>query len=503
MISKWSKRLSLLLAGLMLVGSLVACGENSDNPAGGAQGTGNGQSDTSAATEAETDPAKAALEALGEIDYGGKEFGILYYTGCKNEIEAVNGQVDNEGGNSQVINDAVYKRNSMLEDLCKLKLSYVDMADVAGLNSKVQIEATAPTGDFKMVDTYIYMNAELATGNYLFDLVDLGVDLEGPWWDSGTADFVLDGGVYFMTGSLNIEDDNRTYILLFNKEMRKAYANTVANPYETVRSREWTLDYFNEMIQGISKENGDGKWDHLDTYGFVTTHEYGTTFFIGSGMSYITGEEGEPTLTLADAGRMEQAINVVNLSRKIYHDNHVTYMAPGWEEAKSYTAFLEDRAMFYGETCMWIDNVSAEMKSDYGVLPIPKYDKKQELYRTWTHASGSSFSVTKSVSEEEKETVGKIFEAYAILSHQYLQPAFYDVKLTKQNVVDSDSVEMMELLFSNRVYDMAFYFDFGFSNLVHDCVNNNTDTFSSGYSRAAKVFDRKLDRLLSNMRKDN
>ncbi len=501
--TKAIKWLAALLAGLMLCGSLVACGENTEDPAGDKESAeASGGTETTPVTEEETDPVQDALDLLKGVDYGNREFGILYNDHYEPELVGESGAVTGEGS-SQVISNAVYLRNTTLEDFCKLKLVHVPIS-AGSLPNKVQTEGAAPTGDFKLVDAYYFDNSSLATGNYLYDLVEMDVNLEGPWWDKGTADFILMGGVYFMSGSLNIMDDNATYIMLFNKELRKTYANTVADPYTTVRNWEWTLDYFNNIIQGIAKENGDGKWDHLDTYGFVTTHEYGTSFFIGSDMRYIQNDsDGEPTLYLGDQSRMEQALDVVDLSRKIYHDNNVTYMAPGWEEDKSYNAFVEDRAMFYGETCMWIDKVAANMRADYGVLPVPKYDKAQENYHTWTHSSGSSFSVVKALSDDERETVGNIFEAYAVLSHKYLQPAYYDVKLTKQNIVDADSVEMMELLFSNRVYDMAFYFDFGFSNLVHDCVNNDTDNFSSGYKRGERLFKNKLKNILSKLEDKN
>ncbi len=493
--TKATKRLALLLAGLMLTACLAACGETEDEP------TGSTSTEPATSVESETkDATQEALEAIGEIDYGKGEFGILYQSGFKSEVYAVNEKVDAEGGASQIINDAVYTRNVRLEELCNLKLETIEV-DASAIVTRVQNEASAPTGDFKMIDAYIFENAKFATGAYVYDLLDLGVNLEGEWWDSGTADFVLVGGVYFMCGSLNFGDDNVTYILLFNKDLRKSYANTVPDPYETVRSWEWTLDHFNNIIQGVSKENGDGQWNELDSYGFVTTHEYGTTFFIGSGMRYILNDASvdEPILFLADSSNMEKALNTVNLARKIYHDNNVTYMAPGWEETKSFNAFVEDRALFYGETCGWIGNLSAKMDSEYGVLPIPKYDKAQENYHTWTHASGSSFSVTSAIPEAEKEVIGDIYEAFAILSHQYVKSAYYDTKLTRQNIRDADSAEMMDILFSNRTYEMGFYFDFNVSNIVHDCVNNNTDKFSSTYNVAARKFERTLDNLLEKL----
>ena len=491
------RTLSLLLATLLLLSSLAACAAVEEDPVGETTVTGE------AATEGETvDPAVKALEDLGEIDWGGEEFGVLYLGSFKNEVYGENGVVDKDGGSSQVINDAVYNRNSLFEDRYHCVWTTVETADV---NSSAQKEASTGTGDFYFIDGRLGDSATLATGGYLYNLFDLGMDLEGEWWDSGTAEFVLSGGVYFMSGSLNFGDDNVTYVLIFNKDLQKTYQNTVPNPYQTARDGEWTLDYFNTVIQGISADNGDGKWDENDTYGFINTWEYGNTFFIGSDLRYInnTGADGEISLFLEDKSQMEKALNVLELSQAIYHNNNASYMSPPGEEAKGQTAFKENRGLFYGEVVAHLTPLTQEMETEFGILPVPKYDKAQTFYRTWTHESGSTFSVTSAVKEDQKDTVGQMLEAYAILSHQYLKPAYYDIMLTSRNVHDAESAEMMDLMFSNRIYEMSFYFKtFGFFELFKTATNNNTDDFSSKYSSTARSFDHKLKSILKKLDRD-
>ncbi len=489
------KALSLLLATLMLLSTLVACGVTEDTPS--SESTAG-----EATTEGETmDSAKQALEALGDIDWGGEEFAVLYHNAFKNEVYGENGVVDKEGGSSQVINDAVYTRNSLFEDRCNLTWATVGVDDV---NAAAQKEASTGTGDFYFIDGRLGDSATLATGGFLYNLYDLDMDLEGEWWDSGTAEFVLAGGVYFMSGSLNFGDDGVTYVLIFNKDMQKTYQNTVPNPYQTARDGEWTLDYFNNAIQGISADNGDGTWNELDTYGFINTWEYGNTFFIGSDLRYInnTGSDGDITLFLNDKSQMEKALNVLELSQAIYHNNNASFMSPPGQEGLGQTAFKENRGLFYGEVVNHLTPLTQEMETEFGILPVPKYDKAQEFYRTWTHGSGSTFSITSAVKDDKKEVMGLMLEAYAILSHQHLKPAYYDIMLTSRNVHDAESAEMMDLMFSNRIYEMSFYFNnFGFFELFKSATNDNSDNFSSKYSSTAKGFDRKLQSILRKLEK--
>lgn len=492
-----TKILALLLATLMLVSTFVACGNTTDTPEGESTAG-------EAATEAETqDPTQVALNELGEIDWGGEEFAVLYHGSFKGEVYGENGVVDPEGGSSQVINDAVYNRNSLFEDRCNLQWATIEATD---MNSAVQKEASTGTGDFYFIDNRLGDSATLATSGYLYNLFNLGMTLEGDWWDSGTAQFVLAGGVYFMSGSLNFGDDGVTYVLIFNKDMQKTYQNTVPNPYQTARDGEWTLEYFNNVIQGISADNGDGQWNENDTYGFINTWEYGNTFFIGSDLRYInnTNSDGEITLFLTDKAQMEKALNVLELSQAIYHNNNASYMSPPGQEGLGQTAFKENRGLFYGEVVNHLTPLTQEMETEFGILPVPKYDKAQKYYRTWTHDSGSTFSVTSAVKDEQKETMGLMLEAYAILSHQYLKPAYYDIMLTSRNVHDAESAEMMDLMFSNRIYEMSFYFNsFGFFELFKSATNDNSDKFSSQYASKAKSFDRQLKTILRKLEKNN
>ncbi len=345
--NKVIKSLSLILACLMLLSFFVACGNTTE----GSKDT-TPSADSGAGEEETKDAAQEALDAIGEISWGGEEFGVLYSDRFEDEIVGLEVVESTEGGADQVINDAVFKRNTYLEELCDLKFTYIEKGD-AEVNSMATNEAAAPTGDFQMIDATLRNTATaLATTGKLYDLKKMNVDLEGDWWDSGTADFLLNGGVYFMSGANNIGDDKVTYVLIFNKTMRKTYANTIENPYDTVRAQEWTLDYFNGIIQGISSDsNGDGEYDELDTYGFVATWEYGNTFFIGSDLRYVLNDEtvDAPALYLNTASNMERALNVLTTSCSIYHDNNATFRVPAGEEDKGITAFKENRGMFLGE----------------------------------------------------------------------------------------------------------------------------------------------------------
>ena len=491
--SKPIRYLCLLLALLMVASTFIACGET-EEPGAEVQDTATGP----AVTEEETDPVEDALTALrAEVDWGGNEFGILYLNdigGYTEEVEAEQ-SVTNESS-SAVINDAVFERNSLFEDYCNLTFTLIPVPNSA-ITSRVQGEVQTGTGDFQLITTTTDTAANNATSGYLFNYIDLEIDYEKEWWDAGTLEFALDGRVFFMDGPFNIVDDDVTFVLMFNKELREQYK--VANPYDTVRAGDWTLSYFNSIVSQLATENGDGKWDEFDTYGFSTPGSIGNTFFYGAGLQYVANSRDmdAPELVLAD--KMDQALEVLAIARSIVHDNNSTYVAPHGQEGLSRDVFVEGRSLFYCEAASYLRGLNANMEREYGVIPVPKFNKEQAHYTTWRHSIGSTLSIPTSVARNEAalEQFALVLETYTVLSQKLVRPAYYEVMLTTRNVQDVESSEMLDLIFQYRTYDMAMYFTtLGFGSLFETAVKSSGDNFSSAYKSASKGFDKKVASIL-------
>ena len=452
--------------------------------------------ETLAVSEAETDPVKNALNALkGIADWGNKEFGILYtndFFGYDTEVEATPPQGDTT--NSAIINDAVYERNTLFEELCKLEFITIPVNSGVA-TSRVQAEAQTATGDFQLITMKTRDTAAAATSGVLYNYLDLDIEYERPWWDQGTVDFALDGRVFFMNGPFNMVDDNVTFVMMFNKELYADYQ--VEDPYLTVERGDWTLTYFNSVISNLSTDDGDGVWTDHDTYGFATPNSIGDTLFYGAGLRYVNNSRdvGEPQLVLNE--KMEQALNVMDIARSIVHENHSTYVAPSFYEDLAKNMFVQGRSLFYCEAASYLGALNAEMEDEYGVLPLPKYDTKQEKYTTWIHSSGSTLSLPTSIARGDTKPFEAVLETYVLLSQKIVKPAFYDTMLTVRNVQDVESSDMLDMIFQNRTYDMAIYFEsLGFANLFASSVLNEGANFSSAYKSESKSFEKRVKSIL-------
>ena len=486
--AKLKKLLCVALSALLLVPALAACstGDEEKLP----EST---NAQTTAKTEEETDPVEAAISELrGQVNWQGKDFGLLYVNdigGYKEEVEA---QAEFAGENSNaVINDAVFERNTLFEEYCNLNFTLIPVAN-ASYNSTLTSGVQSGTTDFVLCTQTAGDTATAATSGYLYNYLDLDIDYDQEWWDPGTLNFVLDDCVYFMNGPFNIADDDVTYIMMFNKKLQKNHR--VADPYQTVRDMEWTMDYMNSIISNLSTDNGDSTWDEKDTYGLTATAALADGFFYGSGLRYINNERGMdmPELMLND--NMARALDVLTVARSIIHENNSTYMGIGME------IFMKDRALYGFEVVSYLRQLSASMESGYGVIPVPKFDKAQDRYYSRSNPIGSTLSIPTSAAQNDMDMYAKVLEMYCLLSQKLVRPAYYEVTLMTRNVQDLESTEMLDLVFSSRVYDMAAYFaELGLADVFYQAAMGDSDNFSSTYSSASRGFNTRIKVIMKKL----
>ena len=485
------RMIALCLAALLLLGA-VGCAQDPNE-------TETTASESNTVGETETvDEAAEALDGVGGVDYGGGEFTVLYAdeTGWAYDEEVIGMANMSDAVGSGIINEAVFERNTKFEEMCKL--TFVQVPKHHG-----QLQATLTNDIAGGTKTYQFANigmgsaAECAVAGLLHNYLDLTIDYNHPWWDQGTLGFNLDGHVMFMNGAHNLVDDDMTYVLAFNKAMIEEYK--VANPYQTVQNGDWTLDHFQSIIQSVSAENGDGKWGLEDTYGFAASHVIGNTVFYGAGLQYIKTQPstGEISLALDKAG-LEKATNVLERMLTMIYDEHAIYMGSSSEYDNAATLFIGEQAMFFSENAYYLRSIASTMETDFGIVPVPKYDANQENYHTWAHSIGSTLCLP--VSFEDTEMLEKIVEIYVILSYQHVTPAYYDTLLGSRNVRDPESAEILSDIFANRTYDMSQYYrTFNLADLFYNCVNNNQKNFVSSYEKTARSFERNLGQIMKKL----
>jgi len=226
------------------------------------------------------------------------------------------------------------------------------------------------------------------------------------------------------------------------------------NPYSLVKDGKWTVDKFMEMSKQISNDlNGDGKMDENDRYGLLYQRDTVLSFFSGSGeMIGRKDADDIPYITLTQESAMTAMIHILE---SLYNKDscfNVMFL-PGDFNVGMNTMFQNDQSLF-----MWIRMINIvplrSMPTDFGILPIPKKDETQDYYSSDVN-SWTGVCLTVPATNTDYANTGILFEAYAAESSKTVQPAYYDVLLNGIIARDEESLEMLNIIFKNRTYDIG------------------------------------------------
>ncbi|MBQ3870428.1 MAG: hypothetical protein II777_07740, partial [Clostridia bacterium] len=309
-------------------------------------------------------------------------------------------------------------------------------------------------------------------------------------------DAAINGKVYFMNGDINILDNDVTWIMLFNKKMISD--NDLEEPYELVRNGTWTLDKFYEYVKKVSKDaNGDGKYDHEDVYGFLTTNGGGlTNFMYTSDIKTVDLRDDVPTVVMGE--QQEKILDLLAFCKKLIHEDNFTWISKN-DPAQTKEMFMNNQGLFYSEVLSYIVNLS-DMDSPYGVLPTPKFDEAQKNYRTHVDGVGSMISIPANI--DKPQDAAYIIEAFALYSYMYVTPAYYEVTLKRKKSRDSDSSEMIDIILQSRVYDIGYiYSSIGLSTLFNNLVSEGSTDFAAKYKSKEKSAKKALENIMKKYNK--
>jgi len=126
------------------------------------------------------------------------------------------------------------------------------------------------------------------------------------------------------------------------------------------------------------------------------------------------------------------------------------------------------------------------MESEYGILPMPKWDEKQETYVSFLNAWGSGFVAIPQNADIEKSAF--ITEAMAYAGHEYLRDPVYEISFKAKGTRDAESERMIDIIFETSYMDLNGIYNFGGSyEIVRDVIIEKKPLISSYESRETAI----------------
>lgn len=483
------KIICVFICFLFIVLEFASCAPVSGDVAKEDDTTSEVNTDNKEISKAET--AKPYLDALPQVKYN-RTFNVL----CMSNVGNSEKEIWVETASTEPIEDAVFRRNAAMFDNFGVTITKNASTNVT---AEAQKAYKANDQSYDLIMANGPDTCSLAQSGYLYNFLDLQeyMNLEKEWWDPGTLrDCAINGKVYFMNGDINILDNDVTWIMLFNKKIISD--NDLQEPYDLVKSGNWTLDKFNELVKNVSEDaNGDSKYDEKDIYGFLTTDGGGLTNFLYTcDVKTVELSDGVPQIVVENY--KEKISDILTFCKKLIHENNYTWISVS-DPDQTKQMFMNNQGLFYSEVLSYIVNLS-DMEAPFGVIPTPKYDESQKEYRTHVDGIGSMISIP--VNVENPEQTAYILEALALYSYSYVTPAYYDVTLKRKKTRDYESSEMIDIILRSRVYDIGYvYSSIGLSTMFNGLVRTGKTDLASRYASVSTKAKKALDNIIKKYEK--
>ena len=444
--------LFLLFAALLTSAVLPSCG-------GGAV-----SEDTDAVGETQTVTEAATTEAVTEAycvanvpenDFGGAEFRILGPDPAAYTSMVLEADITEESGD--VVLDAIYKRNLVIEE--KYNINFVAEYKPTWKEPRRVLQkcVKADDGSYQLIMEICREAFPDSVNGYTLPYSEIPyLDASQPWYMQNINEQMSVGGEHILLYSDECFNAyTSTLCVFFNKQLLSQY--DLEDPYQLVDDGKWTLETFYNMAEEvISDTNGDGVYDHHDTFGIVGEEDmFYASMWIGADSTMVTKDSDD--IPVYTAPTDEKFYNILNrLTDQLDKDGFFLngwqyFMKEGDQRNRDIQFFTQGQALF---TVAGVGNAAAMrgMEADFGILPLPKYDESQEEYYSrmcdgWIHVVPNT--------TQDTELIGTVLESLAAETRNYLKPAYFDIALTDKYSRDTASEKMLNIIFNNITVDLG------------------------------------------------
>ena len=471
--------MSLLLALLMVVSVFASCGETKPND--------EDKNDTTASTSGDDTTEKV----LPQLNWGGQEYRVLGKESTTTWAHSF--EVYREEMPEDVVGKAVYERNQALYDKYgfvvsgKLTSSYNSTA-------KTALESGDDLYDLMILSPESFHPH--AMSGYLLNLYELdyiNMDHNG-WMDYPNEQLSMGGRLYYTTNKFLLQDKNRSWLLYYNREMAREL--NLGYFEESVFDGSWTLDKLIEVgKKATSDSDGQPGMTIEDNWGVAVAEHYSfTQFAYGAGFRFTEqGSDGYPVL-LGASDKIISTLDAVyglTANKDVYYCDQ-DYGTVNWDDCAD-QMFYEGRALTLAMCVSALDYLGSEVDFEFGILPNPKLDDKQEDYYSIPNlGNGSLFAVPATVIDPA--FAGFALQALTEESVDTTYNTYIETKCKLQDAFDEDAAKCLDLVFEGIVYDIAFVSDIGgLGSMMRGTLGGlSNNTFGRLFDRLKKIADKEM-----------
>lgn len=455
----------------------------------------------------ETSTPEILVPHLGKADYSGKTLRVLALDTSSDYVKT---QISPDVFIPEPLYDAVLKRNELL----KIEYGFDIQCEYKFFNeynAHLRNYANLSIDSYDLYAADAYTLSLLAPAGYVQDLLDIPnshMQLDKEWWDKDyNNDLSIANKLFVATGDIFFLDDQFTQSIYFNKDIIKQY--NLDNPYALVESGDWTLDKMYAMAKIVAKDDGDDvmNFEGDDIWGLVSGRFdlYNLLIACNSPMVKKDYNTDEPYLAMKE----QHSISAFEKVFDIYADEDSIAYAErfySWDDPlidKVYNSFSRGKTLFFISS---INDISEKYKNstivDYGVLPLPKYNKSQENYISPVNQYYFYSLAIPKYEYADFDFITFAVEAMAYTSKTLVTPVYYDTLLKHKRADDEETVKIFEPILANKTSDLALIFKWDdCNNYYSELLTKKSNDIVTKIEERKAAFEAAINKTLEDINK--
>ncbi len=456
-VTKLVRVLSLLLVLAVFAVLFTACKKQSDTPV-------ETMEDTTATIEV------SATDEWGQKYYDDVVPESLNYKGAKVNI-LMRGDVGNEdarhyewltdtldGGDA--LSQAIWFRNLEIEEELNVELNFITR-DRDAMDQMIINSALGDGDGIDIISHYHYYATSLSNLACYKNFVNKDftyLHLENPYWNQNFINYAeWNDRLFVLQGDMNISTYMTTFVMFFQKNLLRDMCDMESSElYEKVLDGGWTIDELITLCTDTATLDSVDGYSDGDVYAFTShyeVHAYDGLLAAFDIDLTTTDENGNHKLLGSTAQRKLQAAadKLVNF----YRSDDVYLVG---RNDKNYTqpvaAFKLNRSVFCSAGLGDYKHLS-EMETDsWGLLPMPKYDEKQENYYAGVQDSHNTVAAMYG-GTKDYEMISAVLELFASKSYSSVRPTLFNRVLKGQKLQDVQSTKVFDIIMDSTRWDFA------------------------------------------------
>ena len=455
------KLLCLVLALLMLIAWLIACGKPT---AGGAEESSDSP-DVTTDEVIETDQYGQPIysDPTAGLSFGGKTANFLVREGSQYLREWYSKEpVDN-------VDQQIFTRNKTVESALNVKLNFIVQKE--GDNNKefydkVINTGVAGLGGIDVVSGFAaYATNQAAMPYYLnwYDSEKLPyINLDRSYWNQNyIKDATAFDKLYVCVGDMNLSLYDRCMVVFFNKAKAEQYikdsSGNVIDLYELVNSGQWYYETFYGMIKDIYEDTGTtvNERDYTDFYGVtgIKGSEASDAFLYSLG-GMLTETAADGSHALVTETNLTKLGNIYQAMTDFWYSNGAVMPT---DSPTNYDVFTGGHALFNVDVVWHYQSGLTKLQAmddGYGIIPMPKLDEDQENYITGVQDAYNVLSIMDCGGNQDFEMISAILEKMAFESYTNVR-AYYVENILMTRNMDFNSATCFNYVLNGIRFDFA------------------------------------------------